>query len=255
MTKNSTDFFAISETKIDASFTNAQFHVPDYVIHRHDLSTSSGGLLVYVRGDIPHKRVKLFEINSSGFESLCIEVKIGHSKTLICCVYKHPKVSNEYFKKCISNVCDKITSGSDDVIIIGDMNCCPTKSNSIRDICDVYGLTNLIKHPTCHKGQISTLLDVILVSNPRRYLYVINDHFDLTDHHNLIGAATRRHAPSQKPKKIYYRSYKNFCENQYFNDIVSASFHVADIFDYVDDTAWLYSLLIRNIIDYHAPVK
>ena len=78
--------------------------------------------------------MKLFDINSSGFESLCIEVKIGHSKTLICCVYKHPKVSNEHFKRCISNVCDKITPGSDDVIIIGDMNCCPTKSNSIRDI-------------------------------------------------------------------------------------------------------------------------
>ena len=55
--------------------------------------------------------------------------------------------------------------------------------------------------------------------------------------------------------KIYYRNYKNFCENEYLNDIVSAPFHVADIFDDVDDTAWFYSLLIRNIINSHAPVK
>ena len=58
------------------------------------------------------------------------------------------------------------------------------------------------------------------MSSPRRYLDVINDHFDLSDHHNLIGAATRRHAPSPKPMKIYYRSYKKFCENEYLNDIV-----------------------------------
>ena len=51
-------FFAISEMKID------------------ELSTSSRGLLVYIRGGY------LFEINSGGFESLCIDMKIGHPKTL-----------------------------------------------------------------------------------------------------------------------------------------------------------------------------
>ena len=49
---------------------------------------------------------------------------------------------------------------------------------------------------------MSTLLDVILVSNARRYVDVLNEKFDISDHHNIIGAATRRHAPSQKPKRI-----------------------------------------------------
>ena len=224
-------------------------------MHRQDLSTSSGGLLVYIRGDIPHRRVKHSEINSDGFESLCIEVKIGNTKTLICSVYKHSKVSNAYFKQCVFNICDKVTPGSDDVIIIGDMNCCPTKSSLIKDIRDIYGLTNLIKDPTCHKGPISTLLDVILVSNPKRYVCVLNEKFDISDHHNIIGAATRRHAPFQKPKKIYFRSYKHFCENDYLNDIASVPFHVAHVFDYIDDIAWFHSSLIRNVIDFHAPIK
>ena len=224
-------------------------------MHRQDLSTSSGGLLVYIRGDIPHRRVKHSEIKSDGLESLCIEVKIGKTKTLICSVYKHPKVSNAYFKQCVFDICDKVTPGSDDVIIIGDMNCCPTKSSLIKDICDIYGLTNLIKDPTSHKGPISILLDVILVSNPKRYVGVLNEKFDISDHHNIIGAATRRHAPFQKPKKIYYRSYKHFCENDYLNDIASAPFHVAHVFDDIDDIAWFHSWLIRNVIDSHAPIK
>ena len=152
-------------------------------------------------------------------------------------MYKHPVVSNAYFNLCVFNICDKVTPGSDDVIIIGDMNCCPIKSSLVKDICEIYGLTNHIKDPTCHKGAISTLLDVILISNPKRYVGVLNENFDISDQHNIIGAAPRRHTPFQKPNKIYYRSYKHFCYNDYLNDIASAPFHVAHVFDDIDENS------------------
>ena len=132
---------------------------------------------------------------------------------------------------------------------------CPDKYNTVKDICDVYGLTNLIKTPTCHKGPVSTLINVILVSNPKRYIDTLNANFGLSDHHNIIGAATRRFAPSLKPHRIYYRSYKHFCEEKYLQDINCAPFHVADIFDDIDDMTWFHSSLIRTIIDENAPKK
>ena len=55
--------------------------------------------------------------------------------------------------------------------------------------------------------------------------------------------------------KIFYRSYKHFNECDFTNDIATAPFHVAYIFDDVDDTAWFHASLIKNIIDSHAPVK
>ena len=130
-----------------------------------------------------------------------------------------------------------------------------TKSNVIKDLCDLYDLKNLIKDPTCHKGAASTLLDNILVSNHRRYTGALNANFNLSDCHNLIGAATRRFAPIMKPRKIFHRSYKHFCEADYLTDLSFAPFHVADIFDDIDDIAWFSSSLIRNVIDAHAPVK
>ena len=175
--------------------------------------------------------------------------------TAFCCIYKHPKVTNDYFKKCVSNICDSLLQSYDDLIIFGDANCCPEKSNTVKDICDVYGLTNLIKTPTCHKGPVSTLIDIILVSNPKRYIGTLNANFGLSDHHNIIGAVTRRFAPSLKPHRIYYRSYKHFCEEKYLHDINCAPFHVADIFDDIDDMAWFHSSLIRTIIDENAPIK
>ena len=35
----------------------------------------------------------------------------------------------------------------------------------------------------------------------------------------------------------------------------SAPFHVAEIFDDVDDMAWYTSTLITGVVDFHAPVK
>ena len=208
--KQSVDYFAISESKLDDSFTNAQFHIPDFVCYRQDLTSSSGGLLIYVRADLPHRRLNHIEINYNGFESLCTEI----TKTVLCCVYKHPK-----------------------------------------DLCDLYDLKNLIKDPTYHKEATSTLLDNILVSNHRRYTGALNANFNLSDCHNLIGAATRLFAPIMKPRKIFYRSYKHFCEADYLTDLSFAPFHVADIFDDIDDIAWFSSSLIRNVIDAHAPMK
>ena len=72
---------------------------------------------------------------------------------------------------------------------------------------------------------------------------------------NTVGGATRRFAPSIKPQKIIYRSYKSFNDADFFFDLQCAPFHVMNIFDDADDMAWYTSTLISDVIDSHAPVK
>ena len=93
------DYMAISETKLDDSFPKSQFIIEGYSLYRQDLTSSSGGLIVYVRDDLPHRRMTRVEINRDCFESLCLELTIGKSKTIFTCIYKHPKVTNELFVK------------------------------------------------------------------------------------------------------------------------------------------------------------
>ena len=150
---------------------------------------------------------------------------------------------------------DSLFGTHSDLVLLGDMNCCPSKSTTIQDFCEIYGLTNLINEPTCHKGDVSTLLDVILVTNPRRYLRTLNSECNISDFHNMIGAATRRFAPSLKPQKIIHRSYKSFNDADFLFDLQCAPFHVMNIFDDADDMAWYTSTLISDVIDSHAPVK
>ena len=252
---NVVDFLAVAETKLDLSFPDSQFKVQNYELYRSDFTSNSGGLLVHIRDDIPHRRLNSIEINSNGFESICIEVTIGSSKTVITSLYKHPYVKHDYFKESFGKITDKLLAKYDDLAFIFDGNLCPTKSSTIQDLCEQYSLSNLIKEPTCHKGPVSTLLDVLLVTNPRRYTSALNAEFCLSDFHNVIGAATRRYAPARKPYQIHYRSFRNFEDTTFKNDITAAPFHVAEIFDDVSDMAWFTSKLITEITDMHAPIK
>ena len=219
------------------------------------MTSSSGGLLVYVRADLPHRRLKHAEINENGFESLCMEVTVGKVKTVLICVYKHPFMKDAPFKSYMSLIADTLFKTHNNLVFLGDMNCCPTKSSAIKDLCKLYDLTNLIKEPTCHTGKEPTILGVILVTNRNIYFGVLNTQCCVSDFHNIIGAATRRFAPSQKPQTILYRSYKHFNDVDFLYDLQSAPFHVIEIFDDADDMAWYTSTLIRSVIDSHAPVK
>ena len=47
------DIVLISETKIDSSFPTAQFKIEGYTTYRLDRNSNEGGILLYVREDIP----------------------------------------------------------------------------------------------------------------------------------------------------------------------------------------------------------
>ena len=51
------DIFAISETKIDDSFPSSQFSIlTDFSIHRKNRNRHGGGIMLYVRSNIPRMR-------------------------------------------------------------------------------------------------------------------------------------------------------------------------------------------------------
>ena len=157
---------------------------------------------------IYHRRLLNAELNNAEFESILLEVTLGKTKTLIGCIYKHPKASNTLFSECMRRLSDALFCDYNDIIYLGDMNCCPAKSNVIHDLCDLYCLTNLIKEATCHKGTNPSILDIILVSNPRRYAAVLNAECPISDFHNIIGAATKRFAPLKTPRKSFTAASK-----------------------------------------------
>ena len=117
LSKNSVDFLAISETKFDDSFTSAQFHADGISLHRQDYTCSSGGILLYVRSDIAHRRIRKFECNFDGIESICMELNLGKTKTMISVISRHPRVADNVFLQNLGRMADAQCVSYDDTSV------------------------------------------------------------------------------------------------------------------------------------------
>ena len=69
---NNIDILLISETKIDSSFPNAQFHIDGYTTYRRDRNLNGGGMILYVREDIPSTMLNI----DMSIESFYVEIDI-----------------------------------------------------------------------------------------------------------------------------------------------------------------------------------
>ena len=125
----------ISETKIDNSFPTMQFHIEGYCIYRLDRNEYGGGILVYVREDIPSK---LIPMQSSSIEGFFIELNL---RWLLSCNYNsHRSLILEHLS-IIENDLDILSANYDKIFLMGDFNAEP-RNHFLMDFCDVYNLKN-----------------------------------------------------------------------------------------------------------------
>ena len=99
-----------------------------------------------------------------------------------------------------------------------------------------------------------SLIDIILTNNKGRFLSsgVFEPH--LSDY-SLLYAIMRTSTPPLRSRKTLCRSFKNYERDEFANDLAVTPFHVASIFDDVDDQAWALTKLLTDVIDMHAPVN
>ena len=151
--RSNVDILLISETKIDSSFPTAQFKIEGYTTYRLDRNSNGGGILLYVREDIPFTLLNT-ELLIEGF---CIEINIRKKKWLLVCTYNPNKNLISNHLKEIGKNLDNYSSKYDNFILLGDLNSEPTES-AVRDFCQIYSCKKLIKDNTCFKNPEKTLL-------------------------------------------------------------------------------------------------
>ena len=253
------DVFVIQETKLDSSFPHAQFHVTGYSHRRMDNKADSGGLIMYIRDDIPNRPRCDIEESDTDLESMCMDVTIDKEKWLILTIYCRPPTNQRILEEKMSVMLDKMLTETTNIIVLGDMNLDMkdgSKRNTLHTIMSNFELTNLITQPTCFKGNPATLIDVILVSKQRRFIKeTINFDLGVSDFHHLIAVITKKHVPKKTIEPVTYRSYKHFNEEDYIADIERIPFHICNVFDDDDDVQWAYHKLLLDVIDEHAPMK
>ena len=82
---NNIDILMISETKLDNSFPEGQFLIPGYSSpYRFDRNRRGGGIMLYVREDIPSK---LLSVENQPIEGFYVEINLRKKKWLFCGTY------------------------------------------------------------------------------------------------------------------------------------------------------------------------
>ena len=205
---NNIDILLICETKLDSSFPRAQFHIHGFgEPYRFDRNGKGGGILLYIRDDIPPKLTE----SKMAVEGLFVENNLRKKKWLLCCL-----ISNHLQE--IGNNLDLLSPKLYNYLLMGDFNAEPNEP-PISDFREVYNTKN-IKEKTCFKNpENATCIDLILSNRPRSYLDSTVVETGLSDFHKMFVTVMKMYHCRQRPSVITYRKFKSFSNTEFLKDL------------------------------------
>ena len=104
----------ISETKIDSSLNDGLFKVEGYKMKRRDRTSHWGGLMTFVRSDLPFKRRT--DLKCQRVETICYELSMSKRKWRILGAYRRPTLENKLFECDMTKTLDQIFMKFDHII-------------------------------------------------------------------------------------------------------------------------------------------
>ena len=200
------DLLIISETKIDESFPLNQFIIEGFSSpFREDRNTQGGGLIIYVREDIPSKRLTAHKLPHN-VEEIFIELVINKSKWFPIGGY------NPHVLRHISKMVDASIRKYENFLLSGNFNA-DIMAHSMSEFCEMYNVNNLINKPTCYKNPNNqSSIDVILTNRKRGFESSMAIETGLSDHHKTIITVLKSNYKKRDPLLVNYRSYKKIDE-------------------------------------------
>ena len=247
---NEIDILMVSETKLDDTFPTAQFLMQGFSTpFRNDRTSKGGGILLYVREDIPCKIIKTE--TDAYYEGFFIEINLRKKKWLLSCSYNSHKNNIGTHLQIIAKTLDKLIASYDNIILLGDFNVEPEEAK-MSEFLNMYSLKNLVSQKTCFKNpENPSCINLILTNCSRSFQNTGVFETGLSNFHKLTFTVLKQCYPKQKPKVVFYRKYKNFC-NYLFRSELENELSNYDI-NNMEYNTFLRTFL--KILDKYAPMK
>ena len=148
------------------------------------MGANGGGIIIYIRNHIPRTPLKNLPFPKN-LEGIFIEMYLRKYKWLLFDGYNPSEGNIESFLKGIGAVLDHHMTKYENFLLLGDFNS-ELSENAMKEFCDTYNLTNLIKEPTCFKNPLNpNSIDLILTNRPRIFQNSKVIETGLSDHHKL----------------------------------------------------------------------
>ena len=119
-----------------------------------------------------------------------------------------------------------------------------------------FGLIQQVTVPNRQTEVSSTLIDHVYSNSPSNISSVTVPKVGLSDHYPIfLTRKINASLPKSSHYTIKYRSYKNFNEENFINELSSAPWDVIKVFEDPDDILETWSTMFLDIVDIHLPVK
>ena len=118
--RGNVDILMISAIKIDDSFSLTQFVIEGFTTpYRLDRNKSGGGILIYIREDIPSELIPRVFSNREGF---FLELSLRKKRWVLCCSYNPHSIFIETHMDSTGEVLNSLSARYENFILIGDFN-------------------------------------------------------------------------------------------------------------------------------------
>ena len=195
------DILVVCETKLDETFPSSQFHMDGFSLpHRLDRNRNRGGVMIFVKEDIPSKLLTKYNFPSD-VEGLFVELNFRKSRWLLFGTYHPPAKNDQYFFNCIDKALDTY-SNYDNVLLAGDFNAEDDES-CLSNFLYQHDLYNLVKVDTCFKNSSKpTSIDIFLTTKNTHFQNTVAVCSGLSDFHKLVRTVLKTSFDKNKPSEI-----------------------------------------------------
>ena len=269
------DILCITETWMNGSVPLNAITPTGYKILRHDRNekfeqiygrTKGGGVAVLYKEELDIEKKELFKEDYE--ENLWIHVKSKNSFLLgifYRAEYTDLLKDTENESK-LEMYIQKAYHQYKNVILVGDFNAdvqteneCP-KGNKIQEICNTYGLEQIIKKPTRidNKTRKATIIDHIWLNPVDNVIIKSGTATGLSDH---LAIYIKLHCqkPKKQPKEIAIRDYQNYNIENFCTELKETltQSNLKDLIKIkeVNHAMDTFLKIIQQVSEKHAPTK
>ena len=242
------DIIVVTETKLDYSYQTSQFFIEGFCKpYRMDRNKHGGGILIYIREDIPSKQLSKHNFTKH-IEGMFIEINLRKTRWLLFGTYHPPSQSDKVYFEQVGLALD-VYSDYGKFLLTGDFNAEDSES-CLKDFLYHYDAKNLVKQKTCFKSvENPSCIDLFLTNSYRSFQNTTTVSTGLSDFHNMSVTVLKSTFTKTKPKEILYRDYRNFIEND-FRDELRMKLEIDEIKEYER-----FETIFLNVLNKHAPYK
>ena len=199
------------------------------------------------------------ELDIPKIETLWTEVTLTNTKPfLICTLYRQPSATSEWIDLLDEELSVVQATGliMGDVII--DFQAC--SNNKWLNLVQLFDLTQLhvVTKPTRNTPHSSTLIDHVYTTTPEKISEFYVPSYSISDHIPVCFSRKTDYKISKNERiTTTYRSFKNFNETQFMQDLATDMGPFSDILvdSDINEACSTWIKTIQHQLDHHGPVK